>query len=217
MKERSRINNLHCDDKVIDACSVFGMMDTSGNRFSGKPVIEAIANMHFRGNGLGGGFAVYGLYPEYANYYAFHIMYLSREGQAKVENFLRHQFNVIDAKEVPTKPTPAIAVARRYPDHCFIPLITLLHVSLLKMAKALPPPSIPVSPIDLKIAMMIKPTINMGKRFSGFILAPPEETLDLRFLLVYIKAMTGMTTVIRALRTSLVTIAASAAVGFEVV
>jgi glutamate synthase domain-containing protein 1 len=35
-------------------------------------------------------------------------MYLSREGQAKVEDFLRYKFHVIDAKEVPTKPTPGI-------------------------------------------------------------------------------------------------------------
>jgi glutamate synthase domain-containing protein 1 len=108
LKELGKINDFYHDDKVIDACSIFGMMDTSGNRFSGKPVIEAITNMHVRGNGLGGGFAIYGLYPEYANYYAFHIMYLSRGGQAKVEDFLRHKFNVIDAKEVPTKPTPGI-------------------------------------------------------------------------------------------------------------
>jgi glutamate synthase domain-containing protein 1 len=108
LKELSRINDSYNDDKVIDACSIFGMMDTSGRLFSGKPVVEAIANMHIRGNGLGGGFAIYGLYPEYADYYAFHIMYLSREGQAKVEDFLRHKFHVIDAKEVPTKPTPGI-------------------------------------------------------------------------------------------------------------
>ena len=76
MKGLSGINNFYRDDKVMDACSIFGMMDTSGTRFSGKPIVEAIANMHVRGNGLGGGFAVYGLYPEYANYYAFHIMYL---------------------------------------------------------------------------------------------------------------------------------------------
>jgi len=88
MKELSRINNFYHDDKVIDACSIFGMMDTLGNRFSGKSIIDAIANMHVRGNGLGGGFAIYGLYPEYANHYAFHIMYLSREGQAEVEDFL---------------------------------------------------------------------------------------------------------------------------------
>jgi len=83
-------------------------MDTSGNRFSGKPVVEAIANMHVRGNGLGGGFSIYGLYPEYADYYALHIMYLSREGQARVEDFLREKFHVIDAEEVPTKPTSGI-------------------------------------------------------------------------------------------------------------
>jgi glutamate synthase domain-containing protein 1 len=108
LKELSRINDLYNDDKVIDACSIFGMMDTSGRLFSGKPVVEAIANMHVRGNGLGGGFAIYGSYPEYANYYAFHIMYTSWEGQAKVEDFLRDKFHVIDAKEVPTKPTPGI-------------------------------------------------------------------------------------------------------------
>jgi glutamate synthase domain-containing protein 1 len=108
LKELSRINNFYYDDKVIDACSIFGMMDTSGKLFSGKPVVEAIANMHVRGNGLGGGFAIYGLYPEHANYYACHIMYLSRDGQAKVEDFLRHKFHLIDAKEVPTRPTPGI-------------------------------------------------------------------------------------------------------------
>ncbi|HXZ30496.1 MAG TPA: hypothetical protein VEG43_04955, partial [Dehalococcoidia bacterium] len=107
MKELSRINNPYQDDKVTDACSLFGMMDTAGGRFSGKDVIEAIANMHVRGNGLGGGFAVYGLYPEYASYYAFHIMYLSCEGQARVEDFLKQKFHVIYAEEVPTRPIPA--------------------------------------------------------------------------------------------------------------
>jgi len=108
MEELSKINNFYGDDKVMDACSLFGMMDTLGRRFSGKDVIRAIANMHVRGNGLGGGFAIYGLYPEYAGYYAFHIMYLSREGQAKAEDFLRQKFHIIDAEEVPTKPTPGI-------------------------------------------------------------------------------------------------------------
>ena len=31
--------------------------------------------MHDRSNGLGGGFAVYGIYPSYADHYAFHVMY----------------------------------------------------------------------------------------------------------------------------------------------
>lgn len=108
MKDLVSINNPHGDDKVIDACSIFGMMDTSGKRFRGDGVIRAIANMHFRGNGLGGGFAIYGLYPQYPDYYVLHIMYLSCEGKSAVEDFLKGRFHIVAAEEVPTQPTPAI-------------------------------------------------------------------------------------------------------------
>ena len=108
MKELSRINNPYQDDKVIDACSLFGAMDTSGRRFSGEGIIRAIANMHVRGNGLGGGFAIYGLYPEYAECYAFHIMYLSREGRRQVEAFLKERFDLVYCEEVPTRTTQGI-------------------------------------------------------------------------------------------------------------
>jgi glutamate synthase domain-containing protein 1 len=108
MRNIAKINNPYSDDKAIDACSIFGMMDTTGGRFSGKHVIRAIANMHVRGNGLGGGFAVYGLYPQHAELYAFHIMYLSREGKAETESFLKERFQVVHTEEVPTRPTSAI-------------------------------------------------------------------------------------------------------------
>jgi glutamate synthase domain-containing protein 1 len=117
MKDLRQINNPHNDDKVIDACSIFGAMDTSGRRFSGEGVIRAIANMHDRGNGLGGGFAVYGLYPEYAGCYAFHIMYLSQQGQQQTEAFLRENFSLVYHEEVPTRPVAAIInppLVRRY-------------------------------------------------------------------------------------------------------
>ena len=97
MKDIRQINNPYNDDKVIDACSLFGMMDTSGGRFPGQDIIKAIANMHVRGNGLGGGFAIYGLYPEYADIYAFHIMYLSQQGQQETEAFLKDRFDLVYA------------------------------------------------------------------------------------------------------------------------
>ena len=108
MKELNRIQNPYQDDKVIDACSIFGAMDTSGKRFSGRGVIRGIANMHDRGNGLGGGFAVYGLYPDYADLYAFHVMYLSQNGKEDVEAFLKDKFHLIHTEEVPSQPTPAV-------------------------------------------------------------------------------------------------------------
>ena len=108
MKDISRINNPYNDDKITDACSLFGAMDTSGRRFSGEGVVRAIANMHVRGNGLGGGFAIYGLYPKYADLYAFHIMFTSWQGRQKTEAFLKDRFELTYGEEIPTRPTPAI-------------------------------------------------------------------------------------------------------------
>lgn len=102
--EAATRNNPYGDDKVIAACSIFGMMDTSGRRFSGSDIIRAIGNMHDRGNGLGGGFAVYGIYPEHANHYAMHIMYEAQETQHDVEVFLRDHFHVAYGEEIPTRP-----------------------------------------------------------------------------------------------------------------
>ena len=109
MRDVSQIQNPHRDDKVIDACSVFGVMDTSGRRFSGEGAIAAIANMHDRGNGLGGGFAIYGLYPEYTDLYALHVMYQSAKGQRDTEAFIKDKFSMVAGEEVPTRPTTAIS------------------------------------------------------------------------------------------------------------
>jgi len=117
VRDISQINNPNRDNKIIDACSIFGAMDTTGRRFSGEGVIRAIANMHDRGNGLGGGFAVYGLYPEYADQYAFHVMYLSQQGRRETEAFLKEHFDVIEQQEVPTRLVPPIKdppLVRRY-------------------------------------------------------------------------------------------------------
>jgi glutamate synthase domain-containing protein 1 len=111
MKEINQRQNPYQDGKVIDACSVFGVMDTSGRRFSGEGVITAIANMHDRGNGLGGGFAIYGLYPEYADFYALHVMYQSSGGKRQTEAFLKEKFSIVAEEEVPTRPNSAVVDA----------------------------------------------------------------------------------------------------------
>jgi len=108
MKDLQSVNNPHGDSKVIDACSIFGAMDTSGKAFSGESIIRAIANMHDRGNGLGGGFAVYGIYPEHADLYAFHVMFLSPEGRRQTEEFLHKHFEIVHAEEIPTRPARKI-------------------------------------------------------------------------------------------------------------
>ncbi len=104
-----RLANPYDEDKVIAACGLFGAMDTSGARFSGGLVAEAIANMHDRGNGLGGGFAGYGLYPEYPDSYAIHMMYLDCAQRENVEEFLHGSFHVHYAQEMPTRPKAKVS------------------------------------------------------------------------------------------------------------
>jgi glutamate synthase domain-containing protein 1 len=104
MKDSSRVNNPFNDDKDFAGCSIFGMMNLEGKRFSSRDPIKAIANMHERGNGLGGGFAVYGIYPDFKDYYALHIMYLSKDAKEKTDRVLAASFNIIYDEEMQTKP-----------------------------------------------------------------------------------------------------------------
>jgi len=98
-----QLNNPHGDPKVMDACSLFGVMDLSGRRFSAEDPVRAIANMHERGNGLGGGFAVYGLYPDFEDEYALHIMFMDTETKRTVETQLERWFDVLKSEEVPSR------------------------------------------------------------------------------------------------------------------
>jgi glutamate synthase domain-containing protein 1 len=103
MKNLSKINNPYNDDKDFSGCSLFGMMNLEGKRFSPRDPVKAIANMHERGNGLGGGFAAYGIYPEHADEYAFHIMYLNRNAQERTEKLLTENFEITTHEEIPTR------------------------------------------------------------------------------------------------------------------
>jgi glutamate synthase domain-containing protein 1 len=94
-------------NKEICACSIFGAMNRDGERFTGEGVIKAIANMRVRGNGLGGGFAIYGIYPMYRDYYAFHLMFTGkgkeaqRSAKLEFETFLGCHFDIICDEEIP--------------------------------------------------------------------------------------------------------------------
>ena len=101
MSSLTSLNNRYGDDKVHDACGLFGIMDTTGRRFGAEAAIRAIANMHERGNGLGGGFAIYGIYPQFKEDYALHIMYLNQDSKQRTEEIIDNTFSVRHAEEIP--------------------------------------------------------------------------------------------------------------------
>lgn len=101
--------NRYGEDKVYDACGLFGIMDVTGQRFSGHDAIAGIVNMTERGNGLGSGFAVYGCYPGYADCYAFHVMYIEPDNRPQVEALFKRDFVWVRAEEVPHSSTTGLA------------------------------------------------------------------------------------------------------------
>jgi glutamate synthase domain-containing protein 1 len=95
--------------KIHAGCGLTGISNESGKRISGNDIICSMACQHDRGNGLGGGFAGYGIYPEYPEHFAFHIMFERLEDKELVEHFLNENY-VIDMEEkMPTRPHKGIA------------------------------------------------------------------------------------------------------------
>lgn len=87
----------------LSGCAISGMISTTGKRFSGEAIINSIAVMHDRSNGLGGGFAAYGIYPEYKDYYAFHVFYDDISSKKECEEFLERHFDIINLSKIPTR------------------------------------------------------------------------------------------------------------------
>ncbi len=94
--------------RIPSGCAISGVFSKSGERINGRKVVESIATMHDRSNGLGGGFAGYGIYPEYKDYYALHIFYDSMDARERCERFIDKHFDVINLSKIPTKKIPAI-------------------------------------------------------------------------------------------------------------
>lgn len=99
--------------RIPSGCAIAAIMDRSGNRHDGSDILKSIALMHDRSNGLGGGFAAYGIYPEYRELYAFHIMYESREARAQTEAYLDRYFMSEKQERIPTE---AVAAIKNPPD-----------------------------------------------------------------------------------------------------
>ncbi len=95
--------------RVPSGCAVFGIINEDGQLFDGRMVIDGIAMMHDRSNGLGGGFAAYGIYPQYKNEYTFHVFYDDSIARKEAEIFLHKAFKILYADEIPTQKVKSIS------------------------------------------------------------------------------------------------------------
>ena len=94
--------------RIPSGCAIAAVISREGRRMSGELIAEAMKPMHDRSNGLGGGFAGYGIYPEYKDFYALHLFFDDRDTRKKCEAFLKEYFEIVRSEIIPTRKTPAI-------------------------------------------------------------------------------------------------------------
>lgn len=91
------------DIRIPSGCAISGIISKSGKNINGERIVKSISVMHDRSNGLGGGFAGYGIYPQYKDLYAFHIFYENNQSREDCERFLDKHFDVINLSKIPVK------------------------------------------------------------------------------------------------------------------
>ena len=94
--------------RIPSGCAISGVFHKDGRRENGSGIVAGIAAMHERSNGLGGGFAGYGIYPEYRELYAFHVFYDTVDAQHAAEARLLQDCDVESSGTLPTRPIAAI-------------------------------------------------------------------------------------------------------------
>lgn len=94
--------------RIPSGCAIAGVISKKGHTMSGQGIIDAMRPMHDRSNGLGGGFAGYGIYPDYKNFYAMHLFFDSRSTRKECETFLKEYFEIVKSEIIPTRKIPEI-------------------------------------------------------------------------------------------------------------
>ncbi len=117
--------------RISSGCAISGIFCRGGRRITGEAIKKSIAVMHNRSNGLGGGFAAYGIYPQYKDFFALHVFYDSQTAREETERFLDKCFDIINLSKIPVRQIPAISDAPLIWRYFVTPLPHLLHDSQL--------------------------------------------------------------------------------------
>ena len=94
--------------RIPSGCAISAVISREGRKMTGEAIVESMRPMHDRSNGLGGGFAGYGIYPEYRDLYAFHIFFQNKADKQACETFLKEGFEICKAEPMPIRKIPEI-------------------------------------------------------------------------------------------------------------
>ncbi|MBQ9545064.1 MAG: hypothetical protein IJV00_08050 [Clostridia bacterium] len=89
--------------RIPSGCAIAAVISREGKLMTGQGIAEAMKTMHDRSNGLGGGFAGYGIYPEHKDFYALHLFFDCRDTRKKCEAFLKERFEIVKGELIPKR------------------------------------------------------------------------------------------------------------------
>lgn len=102
------MNSMEGQVRIPSGCAIAAVISKDGKKMTGEKIIDSMKPMHDRSNGLGGGFAAYGIYPEYREFYALHMFFNNRDSRKNCEVFLKERFEIVKSEIIPTRKIPAI-------------------------------------------------------------------------------------------------------------
>lgn len=94
--------------RIPSGCAISAIFCKDRSTVNGSVIASSMSVMHERSNGLGGGFAGYGIYPQYKDYYALHVFYDDLISREETERFLDRHFDIINLSKIPTRPNSKI-------------------------------------------------------------------------------------------------------------
>ncbi len=95
-------------ERLAEACGIAALVNLDGRRESGARVGKMIRTMCDRENGLGAGYAAYGLFPDRADLYCLQLLLDDRAALDCARDFLKARFQLAAEEDIPTFPVPTM-------------------------------------------------------------------------------------------------------------
>ena len=108
LKGKSDMLKREGEVRIPSGCAIAGVFARDGRNICGDTIVRSMTTMHDRSNGLGGGFAGYGIYPQYKDLYAFHVFYDGMSCREETERYLDKMFEVVNLSRIPIRKSPKI-------------------------------------------------------------------------------------------------------------
>ena len=90
--------------KDMEACGIAGLINIDGTLETGRRVVDMITTMQDRENGLGAGYACYGLFSELKDQYCIQLLLDTMDVKEQVSEYFKTRADIVKDEKVFTQP-----------------------------------------------------------------------------------------------------------------